>query len=145
MANIQEIFINFMLLVLFVFGIFSLIIYIQNDNNAQNQLIDNEIFGGSNGSYNQLKNAINSAQNSSQTQYKLFSDEKPQASLGSIVLFQIVGSAKTFTALTLGFFNVLIKLPITVLGIDPLIYSIILSALTIILIIALWYLYKIGG
>lgn len=136
---------NFLMGALMFIAIFGLLVTIQADNNAPNPLINNEIFGGENGTFNQLRVNINDIENKSAIQYESFTEEKPVPGIGSIVLFTIVGVGKTFGSLTIDTFAILIRLPVVVLGIDPSILAILTSWLAIVLIIVLWKTYKFGG
>lgn len=136
---------NFLFAALMFVALFALLVGIQSDNDALNPITNDPIFGGENGTFNQLQEKISDVDNKSSVQYEIFSDEKPNPSLGSIVLFTIAGVGKTFGSLTIDLFTILIKLPVIILGIDQSILSILGSWLSIALILALWAVYKFGG
>ena len=145
MVRFNDVIGNFLFAALILVALFGLIVGIQFDNNAPNPLTDDPIFGGEDGTYNQLQSKISDIDNKSSQQYESFSDEKPDPSFGSIVLFTIAGVGKTFGSLGIDLFTILIKLPVVVLGIDPNILSLITSWLAIALVLALWATYKFGG
>ena len=145
MVSFNDLMGNFLLAGLIFLGIFGLIVAVQQQNNAPDPLTNNPLFGGENGSYNQLQQEISSIQRNASIQYNISSEEPVPRSEFGIVLFSIVGAGKTFGSFTLGFFTIFVKLPVTVLGIDPSILNIITTWLIVIIITALWLLYKLGG
>lgn len=142
MASFEATFNNFLWLGLFVFAGLSLIFIIQADNGAPQPLEEDPLI---NISFNELRANITAGENASETQYGIFNSEKPKPSLGSIVLFTIVSAGKTFGAIVINVFFILIKLPVLILSLDPTIISILITWLSISLITALWLLYKFGG
>lgn len=145
MVRFNDLIGNFLFAALMFVALFGLIVVVQADNNAVNPIVDNPIFGGENGTFNKLQEKISDVDNNSSAQYEAFSNEKPDPSFGSIVLFTIAGVGKTFGSLTIDIFEILVKLPVIVLGIDPNILSIISSWLAIVLVLASWAVYKFGG
>lgn len=145
MVKFNDLIFNFLFAALMFSALFGLIVTTQADNNALNPIADDPIFGGENGTFNQLQEKITDVDEKSTIQYETFSDEKPDPSFGSIVLFTIAGVGKTFGSLTIDIFTIIIKLPITVLGFDPTILAILSSWLAIALVLASWAVYKFGG
>lgn len=142
MAKFEEIFGNLAFLGLMVLALFSVIIIVQGDNSAPQQLADNELFSSTYGSLNET---IGSLEGTSSTQYDLFSKEKPTPGFGSIVMFTIVSIGKTFGNMIFAIFILVIKVPLIVLGVDQTIVAMLISFLTITVVIALWIVYKFGG
>ncbi len=142
MAKFEDIFGNFVMVSLMILALFSVIIIIQNDNNAPQPLVEDELF---NSTYGSLNETIGSLEGSSSTQYNIFSKDSPKPGFGAIVMFTIVNVGKTFGNLIFVMFTLIIKLPLIVLGIDQTIVSMIISFLTITVVIALWIVYKFGG
>ena len=142
MARFENIFGNFVMIGLMVLALFSLIIIVQNDNEASQPLIEDSLF---NSTYANLNDTFGSLEETSSSKYNLFSKEPPALGFGSIVLFTIANVGKTFGNIIFVIFTSIIKVPLVVLGIDPTIISMILSFLTISIIIALWIVYKFGG
>ena len=142
MAKFEEIFGTFAFLGLMVLAIFSVIVIVQSDNEAEQPLIENELISGT---YGSLNNTIGSLEGTSATQYDLFSKEKPAPAFGSIVLFTIVSIGKTFGNMIFAVFILVIKVPLIVLGISQTIVAMVISFLTISVVIALWVVYKFGG
>jgi len=142
MAKFEDIFGTFAFLGLMVLALFSVIILVQSNNEAEQPLIENELISGTHGSLNKT---IASLEGTSSTQYDLFSKEKPAPGLGAIVLFTIVSIGKTFGNMIFTIFILIIKVPLIVLGISQTIVAMIISFLTITVVIALWIVYKFGG
>ena len=142
MGKFEDIFGNMVFVGLMVLALFSVIIIVQNDNNAEQPLSDNELISATSGSLNET---ISSLEGTSSTQYNLFSSEKPSPTFGSIVLFTIVSIGKTFGSAVFSIFILVIKVPLIVFGISQTIVSMIVSFLTISLVIGLWIVYKFGG
>lgn len=138
----QQTFYNFMLLAIVVLGMLSYTFIIQGSNDAEQPLSDNDLF---NNTATRLGNNLTNAENASQIQQGIFSDENPRSGFGSIVLFGIVSAGKTFTSIVYDIFGVIFKLPMLVLGIDSQIVSTIIMILIITLIIGVWIVYKLGG
>ena len=142
MARFENIFGNFIMIGLLVLALFSVIIIVQNDNDAVQPLIEDKLF---NSTYLNLNNTIADLEATSSSKYGLFTTEKPVLGFGSIVLFTIVNVGKTFGNAIFVLFTLIIKVPLIVLGIDPTIVAMVISFLTISIIIALWVVYKFGG
>ncbi len=142
MAKFEDLFGTLAFLGLMALALFSVIIIVQRDNEAEQPLADNELISGTYGSLNET---MGSLEGTSATQYDLFSKEKPTPGFGAIVMFTIVSIGKTFGNIIFTFFTLIIKVPLIVLGIEHTIVAMILSFLTIITVIALWIVYKFGG
>lgn len=142
MAKFEDIFGTFAFLGLIVLALFSVIITVQRDNEAEQPLIDNELISSTYGSLNET---MGSLEGTSSTQYSLFSKETPKPGFGAIVMFTIVSIGKTFGTIIFTFFTLIIKVPLIVLGIEQTIVAMIMSFLTISVVIALWVVYKFGG
>lgn len=142
MATFYNTFINFMLIGLFVFGMLAFIIGVQDENNVDNQIINDESI---NDSYYDLSTDLKGYRDKSQSQKSLFESETPTGGFGTILLFSILSVGKVFNGMIMGVFNVLIKLPVTFLGLDPIIVSILSTILILTIIIGLWAVYKLGG
>lgn len=142
MANFEKLFNNFLWLGGFIFVVVAFIFTIQSDNNASQPISDEPLV---NELYSNLQQNISTSENQSKEQYGIFSDEAPEPTLGSIVLFSIVGAAKTFGNIIIGTLLIIIKLPLVVLGIDPTIPSMIMTWISIATIFGLWATYKFGG
>jgi len=142
MASFQELFSNFMLIGLVVLSMFAFGVFFQEENNVETPFIENTLM---NNTYHSLYTNLNSLRDESQAQKTLFESENPTGGFGTILLFSIVSSGKVFNGMVVGIFNTLIKLPVVILGIDPVIVSVLSTLLILTIIIGLWIVYKLGG
>lgn len=142
MARFKDIVGKFIIVSLLVLSLYSFIIIIQSDNEAVDQLRDQEVF---NDSVSSLIISIDTSTEDAEEKYDVFNTEEPKLGFGSIVLFAIVSVGKTFSNIVFGIFGATIELPLKVLGIPSTVYNLILTLLIIIIIVALWLLYKLGG
>lgn len=142
MAKFYDLFINFMLVGLVVLSMFAFAVVFQEDNNVDEQFIENFLM---NETYNNLKTDLGNLRDESQAQKTLFESENPTGGFGTILLFSIVSTGKVFNGMMIGTFNTLIKLPVVILGIDPIIVSVLSTMLILSIIIGLWIIYKLGG
>lgn len=139
MVNFQDLFKNFMLVGLVVFGIFAFVIIIQADNNVSDKFVNNVLI---NETYTNLESDLSGFQEQSQAQKILFESEQPSLGFGTLLFYSIISSGKVFNSMIGAVFNSVIKLPVVVLGIDPVIVSVISTLLIISIIIGLWVLFK---
>lgn len=142
MGKVESLFINFALAGLLILSILLFTLTLQQDNNATDLLTDNTLM---NESIGDLQGDLGGMRDKAQAQRELFEEEKPTSGFGSLILFSIVSSGKVVTGMTFGIFNVLIKLPMILFGVDPIIASVISTILIISFIFGLWVLYKLGG
>ena len=142
MAEFKDLFINMLFIGLFVFAILAMTAIFQEENNATEKVIDNDLI---NNTYGSLTTSLGSLSEDSQSQREGFEKENPTAGIGTILLFSIVSSGKVFSGMITGLFNTIIKLPVVVLGVDPVIISVLSSIFIIVILIGLWILYKLGG
>jgi ABC-type uncharacterized transport system fused permease/ATPase subunit len=142
MAIFKNLFITFALFGLLVYSLLSFIIIIQDDNNAESKLTDNPLI---NKSFYQLESNLSTAEAKANQQKTNFEEESPTISFGSLVFNTITSIGKVFSGMILGVYNVLIKLPISLLGVSPVIAGIISTILVILIILGLWEVYKLGG
>ena len=142
MASFEKFFNNFLWLGAFVFLAMAFAFTIQSDNRASQPISNDTLVSDL---HLDLSQSFGTSENESTEQYSIFTDEKASPSLGSIVLFTIVGVAQTFGNIVVGTLLILIKLPLLVLGIDASIASIIMTWLSISIILGLWVVYKFGG
>ncbi len=142
MSNFQNLVVNFLFIGLIVFGIFATVIIMQEDNNVDDKFIENELI---NDTYSTLQTDLLNFQTESQAQKLLFEREQPTLGFGTLLFYSIISSGKVFNSMVGAMFNSLIKLPVVVLGIDPVIVSVISNLLILSIIIGLWIVYKVGG
>jgi hypothetical protein len=142
MSNFDGLIGKFVMLGIVLLSLFSFIVYTQSDNSSTDPLSNNPAFS------KVLSNLTSQAQasgTSANNGSNSFFSENPQSGFGSIILMSIVSIGKTFSSLVYGFFSIAIELPVVILGIPVSIYSLLITWLIIIVIVALWLLYKLGG
>lgn len=142
MAQFHKLFISVVVLGLLIVSLLSFVILTQEDNNIDNKFIDNSLI---NNTYATLKSDLTSFRDDSQAQKTLFESENPTIGFGTILLFSIVSAGKVFNGMMVGTFNTLIKLPVVVLGFDPVVLSVLSTLLIIAILLGLWAIYKLGG
>ena len=142
MAKFYDFFMNWMFVGLVIVSLLSFGVFYQEDNSADNKFIDDSLM---NETYNTLKTDLGALRDKSQAQKTLFESENPTSGFGTILLFSIVSTGKVFNSMIIGVFNTLIKLPTVVLGVDPIVLSVIGTMLILTIIIGLWIVYKLGG
>lgn len=133
---------NILVIALVITAMISFVITTQYQNDASQSLGNNSLF---NDTVTKLVNQLQDAENESALQQNLFNDEKPKQGFGSIVLFGIVPAVKTFSTNTYGFIGLIIRIPVVLFGIDPTIQNTVITWLIILLLIAIWLVYKLGG
>jgi hypothetical protein len=142
MADFKDIFINLALAGLIVFCIVALGITLQQDNNAPENITDNALI---NSSYSNLRSGLQSIDSNASSQRVLFEKENPTITFGALILYSLISAGKVFTNVLVVIFNILIAVPASILGIDPVIFAVIGGLFIGIIILTLWYLYKVGG
>lgn len=138
----RELFIGFALLGLLFLALFQFAITMQSENNADEQLINNTVI---NQTYLNLEDTLGGMRDQAQTQRELFETENPTVGFGSLILFSVVSTGKIFTGITVGLFNILIAMPMSILGLDPAVAGVLSTILILSIILGLWVLYKLGG
>ncbi len=141
-ADFYKLFINLALIGVMVVALFSFGTFLQADNNVSDPFIDNQLI---NESYGTLQTSLGGLRDSAQGQKNIFESENPTAGFGSILLFSIVSFGRVFNGMVVGIFNVVIQLPVVVLGFDPIIVSVLSTILILTIIIGVWIVYKLGG
>ncbi len=142
MAKFYDLFMNWMFVGLVVVALLSFGVLYQEDNNANGKFIEDSLM---NQTYTSLRTDLGELRDQSQAQKTLFESENPTSGFGTILLFSIVSTGKVFNSMIIGVFNTIIKLPTVVLGLDPIILSVIGTMLILTIIIGLWIVYKLGG
>lgn len=142
MTNFKDLFFNFMFVGLIVFSLFAFIITTQAENNTPDKFINNVLI---NETYSTLESDLLDFQQQSQAQKLLFEREQPTLGFGTLLFYSVISSGKVFNSMIGAVFNSIIKLPVVVLGIDPVVVSVITTMLILSIIVGLWIIYKIGG
>lgn len=142
MADFNNILGKFFVLSLITVALFNLVISTQEENGVQVQLIDEEVF---NSSFEKLRLSVDDSTEKSQEKYNVFISEEPKTGFGSLVLFGIVSVGRTFSNIVFGTLSAVISLPLSILGIPESTINLLIAWLIIVVIVAVWLLYKLGG
>lgn len=137
--DIKKTFVSFALLGLIIFGTLSFVMIFQSNNNATERITNNQIM---NNTYNDLFGNLSKAENTAEEQNKIFGNTTPTESYGEVQIDSVVSPTKAFKTIILGIYNVLIKLPSSILGVSPIVMSVISAILIIFLIIGIWAIWK---
>ncbi len=141
-TSFRETFITFALIGLLVFATISFIFGTQRENEISDTILDNPII---NRTFNRLEANLSALGSESQTQKETFESEIPERGFGSLIIFSIVSTAQKSTGLLVAIYNIIIILPAQILGISPLVFSVLSSILLITLVLLAWRVYRIGG
>ena len=136
--DLKEFASGFLLLGLFVICLFTFVFGLA-DNNTEIQNLDTS---GIDLDY--LETHLNSSKEDAEGYIKNFGSENPVVSLGSLILFSVVGVGKLVINSILITFNIVLGGISNVLGIPPIVTGIISAILMIGLIFAAWKLYHTG-
>ncbi len=135
----KKLYSNIILTALFVFAFMTFTIIVQTDNNANQKITDNELISSS---YGDLGDNLTDSQNTAQSSLETFGENPPSAQLGELDTTSVISPTKLFRGLGIGTYNILIKLPMVVLGVSPIVASVISSLLILLLIIGAWAILK---
>lgn len=135
--DFKKILINMSLLSLLIFSIMVFIVTTQTDNSVTTKITDNEII---NDTYSDLEDSIGSS--ASQTADDNFGSTTPTQQFGELEVTSIISPTKIGKTIIIGFWNTLVKLPISILGVSPAVATLIYSILIISLIIGIWAIWK---
>lgn len=142
MANFEKTFITLALFGLMVIAIFSFVINVQNDNEASDGIINNDLV---NNTYSDLGGKIDNDVRSAESSYVSFNENNPTIDAGQIVLSTIVSAGKVFNGMGIGFYTIIVKLPARYLGIDEKVLGIIFTIIVLVIIIGLYILARVGA
>lgn len=137
--DLKGLYTTMILAALFAFAFLSFALTIQNDNNAPEKLLENELI---NKTYVDLAGNLSSNQQNTQTSSDVFGNFTPNENLGVWEVTPIVSPTRVFKALTVGSYNILVQLPMKVLGVSPIVASVISGILILLLILAVWAVWK---
>ena len=136
--GLKKIMINMGMMGLFVFCTLAFVVTTQEDNSVTNKITDNQII---NETYEDLRRDLQNSD--SGTVFNASSKNPPtNAQLGDLQIGSMVSPINFIKSTTLGFWNIFIKLPSSVLGVNPIVFSILGSILLMILIIGGWAIWK---
>ena len=139
--SFKSLFINLALVGLIVFSIMSFAIITQNENDSNVKITDNQIV---NDTYGDLFNELgkNNLQSNAQNASEAFEGVTPTQSVGELGGTAIVSPTKIFKSASFGVYNILVALPMKILGISPLVASVISGIFILLLLIGIWAIWK---
>lgn len=137
--DLKTIYTNMVMAALLIFAMMSFALIMQNDNNAPEKLLDNELI---NQTYGDLFVNLSTNQENTQTSNDVFGNFTPNENLGVWEVTPIVSPTRGFKTLTVGFYNILVQLPMKVMGVSPIVASVISGILIFLLIIGVWGIWK---
>lgn len=137
----KKLFGNMALLGLFVFAFISFVIINQNNNGVadSDKITNNTII---NSTYSDLSSNLTNSQTQAQTSSNTFGAITPNQEFGELEVTSVVSPTRIFKTLTIGTFNVLIALPMRVLGVSPIVSAVLSSVLILLIIIGIWAIWK---
>jgi len=123
-----------------VFAIMSFIIISQNNNNVNvsDRLTNNTLI---NESYGDLENRLNQ-QTSSENALNALEEVPPQDYVGDLDVASTVSATRTARSIITGLWNIYVKLPMVILGVDPAVAGAITTILLIFMAIGIWAIWK---
>ena len=142
MASFRETFITFGIISLFVFSMISFVVILQEEEESSSSILENDLI---NKTFVNLGGNITQQESDSNISKSAFESEIPEKGFGSLIVFSIVGVAQTFTSMITTTYNIIIVLPITVLGVPGQIAKILGSILMMTLIFLAWRVYRVGS
>lgn len=142
MASFREIFITFSIISLFVFAMISFVVTLQEEEGSSSSILENELI---NRTFVDLGGNITQQETTTNISKGAFESENPEPGFGSLIIFAIVGVTKTFTSLITATYNIIIVLPLTVLGVPNQIAKILGSILMVSLVFLAWRVYRVGS
>ena len=140
MTDIKSLITNFVVLGVLVFAIMNFIIIIQVDNSvdAENRITNNSLI---NESFGNLESNLNT-QDSAQKSLNSLEDVPPTEYVGDLDVGSTVSATRTARTVITGLWNILIQLPIIILGVSPVVASAISTILLIFIAIGIWAIWK---
>ncbi len=140
MTDLKSILINTVVLGILIYAIMSFIIIIQFDSGLEqaNRITNNTLI---NESYGDLETSLDQQQ-SSESALDALEDVPPEDYVGDLDVGSTVSATRTSRAIITGLWNILIKLPMVILGVSPIVASAITSIFLILIAIAIWAIWK---
>lgn len=140
MTDIKSILVNMIVLGILVFAIMNFIIIVQVNNGVdpENRITNNSLI---NESYGELGTSLDQ-QTASESALDSLEDVPPTEYVGDLDVGSTVSATRTARAILVGLWNILIKLPMVILGVSSVVASAITSILLILLAIGIWAVWK---
>jgi len=140
-TSVKSILINTAILGVLVFAMMSFIITVQVDNSvsSEDRITNNPTI---NDSYGDLEIALESQQASAQSASDAFEEIPPSESIGDLDISSTISATRTARSIIVGLFNIYITLPMVILGVSPIVASVISTILLIFIVIGIWAVWK---
>jgi len=142
MTDLKSILVKMVFLGVLIFSIMSFIVIIQLDNsvNQADRITNNSLIADS---FKDLEGNI-SQQKEAQSALDNLEKVPPTTpeTIGDLSVASTVSTTRTATSISIGVWNVLIKLPQVILGVSPIVSSAITSILLLIIAIGIWAIWK---
>ena len=139
MVDFKGFFINIVVMGVVILGIMSFIIISQTNNNTENLITNNSII---NNTYGNLYGNISSVQSTGDLAGQNFGNITPTQSYGIVDVTSVVSPTRLFSAFIQGTYNVLIELPIKILGVPPLVAGALDAIVALIVILGIWAIWR---
>lgn len=130
---------NIALIGLVIFSIMSFVIINQVNNGVIDPISDNSLI---NNTYNDLYGNLSATQGEAQTSSDTFGSITPSQQYGELEVTSVVSPTRIFKTIATGVWNIFIQLPMKILGVSPVVASIISSIVILLLIIGVWAIWK---
>lgn len=137
--DIKKLLVTMSISAVFVFSIMSFIIITQQDNSVNIPVTNNSIIGDT---YSDLETSIQNTKDKAETSSNTFEDIAPTQQYGELEVTSIISPTRTAKTILYGFWNILIKLPMSILGVDESIMNLLTSILIIFVVIGIWAIWK---
>lgn len=122
-----------------ILAIFSWTIVTQTQNNPQNLITNNSII---NSTYYELYGNLSAAQAQGDQASSTFGNITPSQSFGIVDVTSVVAPTKIFRSLILGVYNIVIELPMKILGVSPIVAGVIDALLLLFIILGIWAIWR---
>ena len=135
----KNLFISVLTVGVVILCIFQFVIITQTDNNTEYLITNNTIIDDS---YGGLYTNLDTAGNTANTSSDKFGDITPTQSYGIVDVTSVVSPTKLFRSLLVGTYNVLIELPVKILGVPPIIAGVIDAIIIFLVILGIWAIWR---
>ena len=137
--DFKKLFTNILLLSLFVFGLMSFILITQTNNGVTDNITNNSII---NRSYYDLYGNLSESQAQAQSSSDTFGSITPSQTYGELEVTSVVSPTRVFKTMGIGSYNILIRLPMQILGVSPIVASVISAIVILLFVIGIWAIWK---
>lgn len=131
--------VNISIVGVLILAIFSWTIVTQTQNNPQNLITNNSII---NSTYYELYGNLSAAQAQGDQASSTFGNITPSQSFGIVDVTSVVAPTKIFRSLILGVYNIVIELPMKILGVSPIVAGVIDALLLLFIILGIWAIWR---